>query len=84
MGTLFFYRDTDAAGNEGLFRVATSGGQPERLGDLPPEKGPGQVGCAAGGCLRISPDGRKILADVHTTRELWMLENFEPKQQAAK
>jgi len=34
--------------------------------------------------LRISPDGQKIIAEAPVAPEVWILENFEPKQQAAK
>jgi hypothetical protein len=59
--------------------VATSGGAPEHLGDFPA----GNVH----GTMRISPDGRKIIALTgadNFASETWLLENFEPKQQAAK
>jgi hypothetical protein len=69
------YHDTDATGKDGLFRVAVSGGQPERLGDFPTK---------ASGYMWISPDGQEIVADAYNPEELWILENFEPKQQAAK
>jgi hypothetical protein len=63
----------------GLYRAATGGGGPERLGDFP--TGNSQ------GALRISPDGRRIIALTrgdNVAPETWLLENFEPKQQAAK
>ena len=34
-GNWLLYHDVDAAGKHSLFRVATAGGQPERLGDFP-------------------------------------------------
>jgi len=37
-----------------------------------------------GGFLHISPDGQKIIARASRAPELWILENFEPKQQAAR
>ena len=75
-GNWLLYHDADAAGKQSLFRVSTAGGQPERIGDFP----------AAGktGSLRISPDGKQIIAEAALAPEVWMLENFEPKQQAAK
>jgi Tol biopolymer transport system component len=76
-GNWFVYHGQDAAGNEGLFRVATSGGRPERLGDFPGK-------AVAGGYIWVSPDGKKIIAEALNPEELWMLENFEPKPQAAK
>jgi Tol biopolymer transport system component len=71
----------DEHGKNSLFRVGVSGGQPERLGDFPD--------ASSGGFLHISPDGKKIIAsypgtDAYKGAELWLLENFEPKQQAAK
>ncbi len=75
-GNWFVYPGPDAAGKKGLFRVATSGGQPERLGDFPTK--------APFGYIWISPDGKKIIGEASNLGELWMLENFEPKQQAAK
>jgi len=75
-GNWFVYRASDAAGKLSMFRVLTTGGQPERLGDAPP---------ANGRCwIWISPDGQKIIAQTLHAEELWALENFEPKQQAAK
>jgi Tetratricopeptide repeat len=78
-GKWIFYHGVDTAGKDGLYRVATAGGSPERLGDFPT----GNVN----GMLSISPDGRKIIAlsvDLNVPDEAWLLENFEPKQQAAK
>jgi hypothetical protein len=38
--------------------------------------------------MKISPDGRKIIVNAPdatgNTREMWLLENFEPKAPAAK
>jgi dipeptidyl aminopeptidase/acylaminoacyl peptidase len=78
-GKSIFYHDKDAAGKDGLYRIATGGGAPERLGDFPS----GNVR----GTMRISPDGRRIIALTaadNVPLEKWLLENFEPKQQAAK
>ena len=78
-GKWIFYHDKDAAGKDGLYRVATAGGSPERLGDFPT----GNVS----GTLCISPDGRKIIALAQgdeISYDTWLLENFEPKQQAAR
>jgi Tol biopolymer transport system component len=78
-GKWIFYHDKDAAGKDGLYRVATSGSDPERLGDFPTGN--------PRGTLRISPDGRRVIALIgadNASPETWLLENFEPKQQAAK
>ncbi len=37
-----------------------------------------------GGILHISPDGQKIIAEALMPPDVWLLENFEPEQQAAK
>jgi WD40 repeat protein len=75
-GNWLVYTGQDADGRDGLFRVATSGGQPERLGDIP--KG------GLNGDIWVSPDGKTFFADTFNSRETWVLENFEPKQEAAK
>ena len=76
-GNWFLYHGVDAAGKHGLFRVATAGGQPERLGDFP--------STYQFGYLRISPDGKKIIVEApNPSPDVWLLENFEPKAQAAR
>jgi hypothetical protein len=77
-GNWLLYHDVDAAGKHGLFRVRTDGGQPERVGDFP------SIHKAAYGYLYISPDGQRIIAQGGSPSELWVLENFEPKQTAAR
>jgi Tol biopolymer transport system component len=72
-GNWIFYHGVDSAKKHGLFRVATAGGQPERLGDFPTN--------SQTGALEISPDGRKVMVSAHdyeTGYELWSLENFVP------
>jgi len=72
-GNWLIYHTVDSAGKHGLYRVATSGGQPERLGDFPTS--------TPDGSLHISPDGRKALVaagEYDTVYELWSLENFVP------
>jgi len=72
-GNWILYHGVDAAKKHGLFRVATAGGQPERLGDFPTN--------SLTGALEISPDGRKVMVsadDYETGYELWSLENFVP------
>jgi hypothetical protein len=76
-GKWFLYHDVDPAGKHSLFRVSTAGGQPERAGDFPRVH-------KVGGSLFISPDGQKIIGQGPTVPELWILQNFEPKQQAAR
>jgi len=78
-GKWVFYHGVDAAGKDGLYRVATAGGSPQRLGEIPLNK--------PLGLLSISPNGRKIIAlmlDLNVPDEAWLLENFEPKEQAAR
>jgi hypothetical protein len=76
-GKWVLYHDVDAAGKHALFRVSTAGGQPERVGDFPRVR-------KGWGYLFISPDGQKVIEQGQTVPELWILENFEPKQQAAR
>jgi hypothetical protein len=76
-GKWVLYHDVDSAGKHGLFRVSTAGGQPERMGDFPSV-------LKEGGLMVISPDGHKVVAEGGSPTELWILENFEPKQQAAR
>jgi Tol biopolymer transport system component len=47
------YHDRDANGRDALFRVSTSGGEAQRLGDYPTSN--------LNTLISISPDGRKIL-----------------------
>src|SRR5438552_3170876 len=47
-GNWIYFHGADPYGKGGLFRVATSGGPPERLGDFPVQ--------SASGTLRLSPD----------------------------
>jgi hypothetical protein len=74
-GNWLLFHGVDAGGKDGFFRVATAGGRPERLGDFP---------TTSQGPMWVSPDGRKVIADTLNPFEVWLLENFEPKQQAAK
>jgi hypothetical protein len=76
-GKWLFYHHVDTARKHSLFRVSTDGGQPERTGDFPNVR-------TQDGYLHISPDGQKMIARGRTVPELWMLENFEPKQTAAR
>jgi hypothetical protein len=72
-GRWLLYQDADLTGKPILSRVASTGGQPERLGSFPTEAG--------SGTMRISPDGRKVMVaagEYGTAYELWSLENFVP------
>jgi WD40 repeat protein len=76
-GKWLLYHHVDAAGKDSLLRVSTGGGQPERIGDFPNV-------LTQDGVLHTSPDGQKLVARGRTVPELWLLENFEPKQQTAR
>ena len=76
-GNWLLYHDVDAAGKDALFRVATAGGRPERIGPFP-------TAVKSWPETRVSPDGQKIIAGTAEREEVWLLENFEPKQPAAR
>jgi len=71
-GKWLLYYDTDAAGKKSLFRVLLVGGHPERLGDFP--------GGGDDGFMRLSPDGRQLMAEIWNPNQydLWVLDNFVP------
>jgi Tol biopolymer transport system component len=72
-GNWLFYRDIDANGKDSLYRVSTSNGEPERLGDYPTSS-PTSV-------FTISPDGRQIVLSVMEPQqepELWAVDGFVP------
>jgi Tol biopolymer transport system component len=71
-GNWLLYYDTDAAGKKSLFRVPLAGGHPERLGEFP--------GGGDNGFMRLSPDGRQLMAEIWNPNQydLWVLENFVP------
>jgi Tol biopolymer transport system component len=74
-GRWLLYHTVDSTGKHSLFRVATTGGAPERLGDFPTNSG--------SGTLEVSPDGSKLLVsvgDFASGYELWSLENFVPPE----
>ena len=78
-GNWLFYRDRDAGGKDGLYRVSTSGGEPERVGDYPTS----QQDLAP---FLISPDGRQFIVNAREPEqqpELWILENFVPSPASA-
>jgi Tol biopolymer transport system component len=76
-GNWLLYHDVDAAGKEALFRVPTAGGRSERIGPFP-------SAARVDPFMSVSPDGQKILARLFADQEFWLLENFEPKQPAAR
>jgi hypothetical protein len=73
-GKWVLYPGRDSSGKPGLFRIPSTGDQPERLGDLPNRLAEELHQ------IRPSPDGRKILVtrNLYSSRELWLLENFVP------
>jgi hypothetical protein len=71
-GNWLLYHRVDGSGTDALFRVATVGGRPERLGDFPV--------ATRVGLMWVSPDGRRIIADTLSLFETWVLENFEPRR----
>ena len=80
-GKWIVYYERPQDGKNSLFRIPVSGGQPERIGDFPD--------AYSYELFYISPDGKKIIASYKSSvtykgAELWLLENFEPKQQTAK
>jgi len=77
-GNWIVYHDQDPDGADGLYRVATAGGAPERLGDYPTS--------SLTSVLSVSPDGRKFLVNAPpppARPELWVLENFLPAAPAS-
>jgi Tol biopolymer transport system component len=72
-GNWLLYHDADSNGKPILSRIASAGGQPERLGDFPTR--------APSGTMRISPDGSKVMVaagEYGSAYEMWSLENFVP------
>jgi hypothetical protein len=69
------YHDRDAAGKNGLYRIAADGGEPQRLGDYP-------ATALQTSSLSVSPDGRRFLVSAARQRRrtggYWILENFLP------
>jgi hypothetical protein len=74
-GHWVLYHDRDAAGKQGLYRIAAEGGPPQRLGDYP-------TTLAGSSSLSVSPDGRGFLVTAprqeRRTGDYWILENFLP------
>jgi hypothetical protein len=74
-GKSFIYTKTDPDGRRGFYRVATGGGEPQRLGDIP-----------FNGTPSLSADGRHF-STLFSTREngqtdYFLLENFIPRAAA--
>jgi hypothetical protein len=73
-------RNADSQGKLGLYRVATSGGEPQRLGDYPTDEDRTLI--------VISPDNRQFIVQSPpappSPPEFWMLENFLPKAHATR
>jgi hypothetical protein len=74
------YLNKGTDGKDGLYRVATSGGDLERLGDAPPLLGPTTY-------LTVSKDGRRFLTQSRKPTqppEFWILNNFIPMAAVTK
>jgi Tol biopolymer transport system component len=69
------FHDLDESGKDCLFRVPIAGGKPELVGEFPSHD-------FQSGSLQVSPDGRRILADLPDDQpyDLWVLSNFLPKR----
>jgi hypothetical protein len=72
-GNWFLYYQADNKGRNSLFRVATTGGQPERIGDFP-----GSNWGSFSPNMLVSPDGQKVIAQTANPPQVSMLEHFEP------
>jgi WD40 repeat protein len=74
-GNWVVYHDRDAAGKNGLYRIAADGGEHQRLGDYP-------ATALQTSSLSVSPDGQRFLVSaVRPPRrpgDFWILENFLP------
>jgi Tol biopolymer transport system component len=64
-GSWVIYRDRDPNGKDGLYRVFTANGEPERLGDYPVS--------ADLGFLSVNPDGRQIIVEGCTAKTTGVL-----------
>lgn len=71
-GKWVLYQTVDSTGRPGLFRVPISGGNSERLGDLPNN--------GSAGSFFFSPDGHQVvaIAEKRVNYGLSVLENFVP------
>jgi hypothetical protein len=75
-GDWILFDAVDSLGKLKLYRVPTSGGEPQLIGDFP-----GNSRTANGASsLRLSRDGRQVIAVTKDDSKpnLWMLDNFEP------
>lgn len=76
-GNWVVYNDQDSNGIDALFRIRTTGGEPERLGDYPLS--------SPNSYLNVSRNGRQFLVEtsfINTPRTVqkdwWVLRNFVP------
>jgi WD40 repeat protein len=78
-GRSVFYTKPDPDGRRGLYRVATAGGEPQRLGDI-------AVPSNAQQPVEVSPDGRHFLTSFQNREngqlDYFLLENFIPRTPA--
>jgi Tol biopolymer transport system component len=79
-GKWVFYHDRDPDGrSNGLYRVSTTEGEPERLGDYPTS--------SSMSYMSISPDGHQVIVETfgnpQQQPEFWAIENLIPTAKAA-
>lgn len=86
-GNAIVYRDFDASGKDGLYRISTLSGEPERIGDFPKGFGGAMVGGMASALFEVNSKGQLLMVEgPGSTKgaEYWLWENFEPKPKASK
>ena len=77
-GNWLIYRDKDTGGKDGLYRVSTTNGEPERLGDYPSDR------LDFNRWPPISPDGRHIIVSVRSPQDQSAIWAFDlPKRSPA-
>jgi hypothetical protein len=78
-GNWVVFHDRDDVGKDGLYRIATAGGEPQRLGDYPTGRPTSAISIYRDGRRFIvhAPKGPQALA-----RDFWVLENFLPSAAA--
>ena len=79
-GNWLIYRDKDTGGKDGLYRVSTTNGEPERLGDYPSDQPDFNR------WPPVSPDGRHIIVSFRPPQdqsEIWALDQNVPKRSPA-